>query len=380
MSNNPFIKRVARTACAWSIGTMPMPLLAAVFCLISLAQSQELGPRQLIVPLSDGGFVAFQAEATFASAKKASDSQPTRAVFDSQALIDDNQTIHRLLVDTEGRPVFGYDLLVTANSTAKQFTVTARPLDQKFESRLLARTGTQPAIVRITTLPQSSESQVLDDGDAFSLDLLINPDSGIKIVDVVKVSFERPKLWNTTPKSLPRDFTLDAIQLSVKEYQLQLNGKVIATSKSTAGCAGALVWFYVPERGRFIFSLVPRDGYQFQKVGSVAGNKIEFTIGSDHYEWISSAPILSDSGPWNLWVLHDPKYTALLVAADPAAAKEKDAWDKLDAAVKSVKDEAAKLRNQKQTTFQKEADKTRAKVKPRVMVGGADRIENLWPK
>src|SRR6185295_2362177 len=120
-----------------------------------------------------------------------------------------------------------------------------------------------------------------------------------------------------------------------------------------------------------------REGYEFQKVGLVASNKIEFTIGSDHFEWLSSAPVLNDSGSWNLWVLHDPKYVPLI--STEQTEKEKDPWDKLDAAVRAVKEDAARLRNQRQTTFQKDEIKDRKKPE-RVMVGSADRIENLWPK
>lgn len=355
--------------------------LTLIFCLLFLVSSikaQQRGPHQLIVPLTDGGFVAFQVETAFSTPSKTSDNQQTRAIFDSQALVDDNRVIHRILVDTEGRPVFGYDLYVTGNATARQFTVAARPLDPQFEKKLMARSGAQQVAAKIATLPQSSEDQRLDDGDAFSLDLLINTESGIKIVDVVKVSFDRSTLWDTNPRSVPRDFTLDAVQLAVKEYELVLNSKVIAKSKSTIGCSGALVWFYVPDHGRFIFSLVPRDGYEFQKVGVVADNKIEFTIGKDHFEWISTTAILGDTGTWNLWVLHDPKYVPMLATSDEPA-KDKDAWDKLDAAVKAVKDKAAQIHS-KQTTFKNNEEQDRAKAKTRVMVGGADRIENLWPK
>jgi hypothetical protein len=354
-------------------------LIVCLLCVVSASQAQQRGPHPLIVPLTDGGFVAFQVETAFSAPDKISDNQQTRAIFDSQALVDDNHVIHRILVDTEGRPVFGYDLSVAGNASLKQFTVAARPLDPQFEKKLMARSGAQQIAAKIATLPQSSEAQRLDDGDAFSLDLLINPDSGIKIVDVVKVTFDRSTLWNTNPQSLPRDFTLDAVQLAVKEYQLVLNNKVIAKSKSAIGCAGALVWFYVPDHGRFIFSLVPRDGYEFQKVGVIADNKIEFTIGQDHFEWISTSAILGDSGTWNLWVLHDPKYVPLLPISD-GPEKDKDAWDKLDAAVNAVKDKAAQIRNSKQTTFQNNKEQDRAKAKTRVMVGGADRIENLWPK
>jgi hypothetical protein len=363
------------------IGKMPMPryallaLLLVSASMVGFAQDRS-SPRQLVVPLAEGGFVAFQAETAFSAPNKTADNQTDRAVFESQALVDEKQIIHRVLVDSDGRPVFGYDLFVNPNSTSRQFIIAARPLDSQFESRLIAKAGSKTALVKINTLPQSSDPQVLDDGDAFTLDLLINNETGVKIVDVVKVSFDRATLWNTNPRTLPRDFTLDAVQLAVKEYQLVLNSKVIGSSKSKIGCAGALVWFYVPDQGRFIFSLVPREGYEFQKVGIVAGNRIEFTIGGDHYEWISSAPVLNDGGSWNLWVLHDPKYVPLLPSQSE---KAKDPWDKIDAAVKSVREDAAKIRNQRQTTFQKDEEE-RNKVKPRVMVGGADRIENLWPK
>src|SRR5258708_2519680 len=103
---------------------------AIVICLLAgamAARAQDHGSRQLIVPLSSGGFVAFKAETAApetngnperngtvgnyvsGSTSKATGLEQTRSVFDSRALIDEKQIIHRLLVDTEGRPVFGYD-------------------------------------------------------------------------------------------------------------------------------------------------------------------------------------------------------------------------------------------------------------------------------
>src|SRR5215471_2671982 len=84
-----------------------LPLTILWLSVATLSQSQEHAPPQLIVPLSDGGFVAFKAEAAFDETRKSSDQQQTRALFDSQALVDDKQIIHRVLVDTEGRPIFG---------------------------------------------------------------------------------------------------------------------------------------------------------------------------------------------------------------------------------------------------------------------------------
>ena len=100
----------------------------------------------------------------------------------------------------------------------------------------------------------------LDDGDAVSLDLLVNNESGVKIVDVVSVTFDRSTLREGYLESAPKDFTLDAVALAVKNYSLTINGNLVGKSKSSIGATGALLWFYVPERGRFIFSLVPARG------------------------------------------------------------------------------------------------------------------------
>src|SRR5216684_664127 len=76
-----------------------------------------------------------------------------------------------------------------------QFKIEVRPLDRQFESKLRAEktNGEQPETV--STFPQSTVPQMLDDGDAFSLDLLVNQNTGVKIVDVVKVTFNRANLW-----------------------------------------------------------------------------------------------------------------------------------------------------------------------------------------
>src|SRR5213592_3318449 len=105
-------------------------------------------------------------------------------------------------------------------------------------------------------------------------------------------------------------------------YFVIINGALAASGNSTTGCAGALLWFYVSDRGRFIFSLEPRKGYEFQKVGIIADNRIEFTVDGNHYEWLSSSPIVPQGGTWNLWVLSDPKYTPLF-GSDPIPAKKK---------------------------------------------------------
>jgi len=250
-------------------------------CLLAMtgmATAQEAAKRQLIVPLAEGGFVAFKSETAWTDTKKASELQLMPAILGSRALADDNRIVHRVLKDSGGRFIFGYDLWVAPNPTVKQFRIVVRPLDPQYESKLRAGNeseGEPPQSEVISTFAKSTEAQTLDDGDAFSIDLLVNQSAGVKIVDVVRVAFDRANIWDNNPRALPRDFSLDAVELGVKDYRLLVNGNVVSTGKSAKGAAGTLLWFYVPDRGRFIVSLVPREGYQFQKVGIIEDNRIE---------------------------------------------------------------------------------------------------------
>jgi hypothetical protein len=141
-----------------------------------------------------------------------------------------------------------------------------------------------------------------------------------------------------------------------------------------------LLWFYVPDRGRFIFSLVPREGYNFAKIAVLDGNKIEFTVNNEKYEWISSESILPNGGTWNLWVLHDTKYTPLFgsdVSTPRATSKMPKVFEKIEDVLNS--------RGATLTLGPLSGSGSSTKPKPlvvpqRVLVGGADNMENLLPK
>lgn len=365
-------------------------LTFALFLLSATGKAQEITNRHLVVPLADGGFVAFKSETAWTGASKSSKTLELPAEFRSEAFVDGDHLLHRLLVDAAGKYVFGYDLAVEADRASKRFKIVVKPLSVEVESKLPARTaGSKSArgnVAKISTIKQATEPQVLDDGDSFALDLLVNQSTGVKIVDFVKVSFDRANLWNDNPATLPRDFTLDAVALTVVEFRLLRDGGLVATGKPGSNFAGPLIWCYIEGSGRFIFSLVPRAGYDFQKVGIIEGNRIEFTVKGEHYEWLSSSPILRDGGAWNLWVLHDPKYVPF--GLDLAQKKEKSKLDKLDDSIKAAQDKAAKIGEPTASTFSRKSDtdaeKPDAARQPtkrlRVMVGAADSIENLWPR
>lgn len=366
-------------------------LLLACGVAIEHARAQQQGEtaaaeraNQFVMPLHGEGFIAFRVEAAPLGTPAAPvNLRDIQAALTPQVLLADNYVVHRVLVDAEGSFVFGYDLIVEPVAEKKQFKVSVKPLGAEFEEQLRAR---QPAAANrapqnVSTLPRSGDAQLIDDGDAFALDLLVNAQTGVKIVDVVKVSFDRAKLWSAPRRSVPlRDFTLGNVELAMRDYKLTINGEPVGGGQKAArGFAGALIWFYVPERGRFIVSLMPHEGYDFQKVGSIENNKISFTLGGDLYEWISSAPVVGNGGNWNLWVLHDAAYVSDFASAEQIReGREEDSsspgW---------LSDPLARLRRRQREVFETrvndKAKRTPAK-RPRVLVGGADRIENLLPK
>lgn len=295
--------------------------------LASTAQAQESDRQQTIVGLSNSGFVAFTTRTAEINAlNRASGFPEAVAMLTPQMLVDRN-VIHRVLVDGNSKIVFGYDLSIESLTISKQFKVTVKPLDEEFVQQLRAGKAAFAALRFqrdgvIPTLPRATGAQMIEDGDAFALDLLVNRQTGIKIVDLVKVSYDRLRLNAPLAKPRPaRDFTLNNVELAVRNFKLVVNEKEIAREASARLIAGAIVWFYVPGQGRFIFSLAPHAGYDFQKVGVIDQNKISFEIGGNRYEWISGAPIIagSDDGVWNLWVLHDPAYNPDIFSPDAVA-------------------------------------------------------------
>ncbi|HJS23958.1 MAG TPA: hypothetical protein VJ751_06365 [Pyrinomonadaceae bacterium] len=349
-------------------------LLLLFHCLGFAASAQNPAKRQLIMQIASGGFVAFRSETP--GSKDLADGKSLAALLYAQAFAGENRIIHRVITDAQQNVVFGYDLWVSADPITKKFSVAVLPADDAFRRSFLKDFTPPRPNGAFATFPKSTTPQTLDDGDAVSLDLLVNAESGVKIVDVVSVTFDRSTLSDSHLEAAPKDFTLDAVALGVKNYSLLINGNVVSKSKSSIGCTGALLWLYVPERGRFIFSLVPREGYDFAKIAVLDENKIEFTVNGERYEWVSGASILPNGGTWNLWVLHDTAYVPLF---GPNAPVPKGAIKKGPNVLEKI--EGALTKQGVELTVTLRTGKPNAPDVPqRVMVGGADSMENLLPK
>lgn len=353
-------------------------LLLAFHCLNGPLSAQSQPKRQLVLSLSDGGFIAFRSE-TATSSNQPSTARSLASLINSQAVAGENKIIHRILTDSNRRVIFGYDLWVKADPLTRRFSVAVLPSDEAFRRTFLKESVNARLDASFPTFPKSATPQTLDDGDTVSLELLVNAESGLKIVDLVRVTFDRTTLIDHGSESVPRDFTLEAVALSIKGYQLMVNGNLVGQSKSATGYSGSLLWFYVPGHGRFIFSLVPRDGYEFRKVGVLDGNKIEFVTDGEHYEWFSGSEILPNGGRWNLWVLRDEQYTPMFATQEPLPQEKKPSLrSKLEGVLQKGGIDSLSIGV---LPTSNEPTKSRAANLPaRVMVGGADSIEHLIPR
>ena len=248
---------------------------------------------------------------------------------------------HRVFVDQTNGAAFGYDLEVEPAPVANHFLLTIRPLSgERFSVKPLRRSAGEAATaankqnptrasgdkfkvvtgnddidvaarLALAGAPKFPPAFLMKDGGMFVLDVLINPQTGVKIVDVIRVSSGANRAAAAGAAVLPTapDFSPDAVELSVKNFRVLVNGRPVlgAERPVRGGVSGAIIWLHLPGRGRFIFSLIPHEHYGFQKIGVVQGNKISFQIAGDRYEWISNTPI-HPGGP-EVWVLHDTGFS-----------------------------------------------------------------------
>jgi hypothetical protein len=322
---------------------------------------------QVIVPMQSGAFVVFSTEAVPAGAPEVG-----AGFIESE---ERPNHIHRVFVDRPGELFFGYELLIEPVAGVKQFRISVRPLSADYIEQLRTRPAFRGSRLHPSYNPAAFDArpQLVGDGDTFALDVLHNRRTGAKIVDVVTVSFDDPRLQVAPESALPaRDFTLEDVQMRVTGYRLLVDGEQV--SRSTSGCAGSLVWFSLSGRGRFVFSLVPRPGHDFRKAGAVNHNRITFEWEGSRFEWVSSLPVVAGGGNWNLWVWHDPDYSYDLFEREPAAG---------GAPPSGVAESVERFRGKRPQAALTQPDAAAPRPparRLRVAIGAADRMEGLLPQ
>jgi hypothetical protein len=361
------------------------PVLAALACLLPAAHARaetadatadaKDGKPQIVVALQSGAHVSIRTESDPPGVAEA----PSNFVEAEEK----PNLVRRLFVDTKDEMFFGYELLVERVAGSKQFRVAVRPLSEEYLKQLAARPAFRKRRLHPSYNPAafSVAPQTIGDGDTFALDVLRNPRTGAKIVDVIQVSLSDAAAEEPAGDE-PRDFALEDISLQVKNYELLIDGESVYKSPG-GSLSGPLVWLALRDRGRFVFSLVPRPGYDFKKSARLEGNRITFEWGGERLEWVSSEPVVGLGGNWNLWVLHDPDYSFDLFDQSPARApsssdttfaRQTDEALRQASRRNSQADYGSASSNGQQQSAPKHARRTR------VIIGAANSVSELFPK
>lgn len=211
---------------------------------------------------------------------------------------------HRVISDVENRRKFGYDLILEPLGDPQTARLRIEPLNQSGQG---PKIGIEPGWTMLAP-PRFPILPVVHVGDTVAIDLMINPRTGQKIVDYLTIG--RNRLDTLKATVLPRDFTVDDVELIMMNPRVWVNGKLVETPADfMGGITAHVLWIYLPGTGSFEFSLWPEPALGFQKIGTVAANTLTFRSGANDYRVECSGPVAPGSGLFNLYVLSDPGFT-----------------------------------------------------------------------
>ena len=299
-----------------------------------LAVAGDVKAQQSSVSFNKKGIsVIFKIETTSPDASKQSFGSVYFTGYDET---EKESRVHRILADRSDGAYFGYDLVIESDGAPNKYKVSIKPLSINPPEQM--RLSDLTAL----SLPKYPEDMIVEDGDTIALDVLVNPKTKVKIVDLIKITTKKPQSSDSfgftatangsgfnsnsdagsgsgfstssnrgmSGRQPTRDFTLDDIKLRLTSPKLLVGGAVspIRGSEWNGIIEGSIIYLYIPEKGRFVFSLFPRNRFNFQKDAAIENNKINFQSNGERFELISAAPIVSSGGNWSLWLLNDPNY------------------------------------------------------------------------
>jgi hypothetical protein len=235
----------------------------------------------------DGGFVAFRSETSGpGNTELKRKSALCVAVF--KAIAGEKSVIHRVLTDAERHVVFAYDLAINFRSGDEEVSPGCASGRRSVSPFVFERSAPLRAHEGFATFPKSTSPQTLDDGDAVSLELLVNRESGVKIY---RRSERSPSIGpccaRNYPKSRRRTSRSMQFRWPMKGYELAIRRKRRSRQASRRSAArGSLLGSTFPIAG-VSSSRWSRAKDTHSKNGLLDDNRIEFEFNDEFYEWIS---------------------------------------------------------------------------------------------
>jgi hypothetical protein len=240
----------------------------------------------------------------------------------------------RTVMDNVNHEYFGYEILLEEQQPGTYLATFGKQVVSPMEA---SATGLSQWSVRTLALP---EPKVVRNGDIISIELMTDGATGDKLIDDITIQpFSQrptmPSLARARVQGLPgapaplanravptvegtaRDFSAADAEMRLTQPRATVNGIAQSTAGRVATVTGSLVWFYLPRRGRYILSLVPRPELDFQKGGEVRGGAIALALGADAITLECPVEIATGNAPYNVYVLRDPEW-------EPAAPAQKE--------------------------------------------------------
>lgn len=226
--------------------------------------------------------------------------------------------VHRMLIDRATRVYFGYTVQIEGLTERSTYRLTFQPLSLTPELR--QRLGDDAASWKALPIGRFSAPSTIRSGEVLELSLLSNDAWGQKVTEYVTVEEARPRpqgfqTLGATPREFTfapgraRDFAVTDAGLRLQDPRVFINGQFEpASARTFGGETGAVVWIYLPQRGRFLLSLVPNAKHGFRRAGEVRGSSVRFAVGQDVFSVNSDGPIAAGTSPYNVYVLHQPEW------------------------------------------------------------------------
>lgn len=291
-----------------------MRITRVLLALSVFATAKAQTGRQLMSGSASSGSTAFRYETRLEPAT------PDLSNKFSGGVVVDKSGIHRYMTDRDGRKYFGYDLLMDPLPEPNTYHVTVRPLSVD-ANRLDLK---NPATWSRLPLPGYPAPRTLHGGDTIAVDLLVNAETGQKIADYIHIQDQKRLVY--TASGPARDFTVEDAELRLIDPHVTVNAKPVeATAGYTGGVSGAVVWFYLPDRGRYFLSLAPHPQRGFQTAGEVRGSTLTFSDGGDRVVVDCNGRVAPGYAAYRLYVLRqagwrpkgqDSRSAFLLTAGD----------------------------------------------------------------
>jgi hypothetical protein len=237
--------------------------------------------------------------------------------------------VHRVLLDGRRKIYFGYDVRVEAMPQRNAFRLVFGPLSltPRLRERLFGEDSTRWSQMEA---PAFSSPVTIAAGQVLELPLMTGEAWGQRLVEYVTVQEpELPQGFDAIGSArrefvfaggTPRDLTIADVELRLQGPRVTVNGALDESSRrNQADVSGAVVWVYIPGRGRYLLSLTPHPEMGFRKAGEVRGSSLRFVMGADTIALSAGARIAPGEAPFNVYVLHDPSWRPTYAHANVGA-------------------------------------------------------------